>query len=211
MKKIVLASTLLVMSSFAESKIDTSGFLVGLDLSSKSSHLAYESGGSMPLFPYENKYTNSALSLKLGYQNYFGRVYARYSSFEYKDDARDKFTIGDGQTYELNADYLPLFYVSEQEEFNLRGIFGIGVGYNKSQLKDYDTFLLPGDERIDSAQNFIEYGYQLGVLVESEYGVSLEAAYRVRYGVLQESTDDANSAAFNLETQEFYLGINYLF
>jgi len=207
----VLISSLLAVSSFAETKIDVSGFLVGLDVSSKSSLLAYESGGSMPYFPYENRYTNSAISLKIGYQNYFGRVYARYSSFEYKDDARDKFTISDGETYELNAEYIPVFYVSEKEEFNVRGIFGVGFGYNKSQLKDYETSLLPGVERIDSAQNFIEYGYQLGVLVESEYGVSLETGYRRRYGVLQESTDDANSAAFNLETQEFYLGINYLF
>jgi len=61
------------------------------------------------------------------------------------------------------------------------------------------------------SQDYMEYGYQVGIMTETSIGLSIEAAYRARYGALQEFTDTSNRATFDLVTKEFYLGVNYLF
>lgn len=213
-KKIMVAGMLLV-GTLAQAEIEQRGFFVGVDLSQKSSNVKYDNNAngiltSITTLPYTNELSDMGTSLKVGYQYYFTRVYARYSSFDYKDEKRDKFTIK-GAVYELNADYLPLFYVSESKEWNIRGIFGLGAGYNASDMSDYDVGLLPAGESAVGTQNYMEYGYQVGVMSQTSLGISVEAAYRVRYGNLQEFTDTANNSTFSLETKEFYFGLNYLF
>ena len=209
-KKIALTLTLLT-ATFANAEIDQSGFFVGLDYANKTSSVEYDSKGSMPYNTYTSDYSADSLSLKAGYQAYFARVYARYTDFEHKDTKRDKFTISNGKVYELNADYIPVFYTNESKDWNIRGLFGVGVGYNASELTEYEDSLLPVGESAGPTQNYMQYGFQVGILVESSYGVSLETAYRERSGNLQEFTDGANNAVFSLKTSEFYLGLNYLF
>ncbi|MBN2816264.1 MAG: hypothetical protein JXQ67_06235 [Campylobacterales bacterium] len=209
MRKKALIASLCMVASLAEA--DDKGIFVGVDFSSTSSPLKYVNSGNMPLYSYDNSYTDTRYSLKVGYQAYFTRIYARYSTFEYKDEKRDKFSITDGALYELNAEYIPLFYANESKEWAVRGLFGLGCGYNSSKLTEYDSYLLPAGESASGAQNYMEYGYQLGLILESSYGVSVEVGYRARYGNLQEFSDGANDAVFSVDTTEFYLGVNYLF
>jgi len=209
-KKTVLVGSLLI-ATLLQAEIDENGFFVGLDVSKTSSKVKYDNSGNMALLPYTNDLTDARFSLKVGYQAYFTRVYARYTSYDYKDEARDKFTISSGKTYDFNAEYIPVFYVNESKDWNIRGIFGLGLGYNSSSLSDYDEYLLPVGESAGSTQNYMEYGYQVGVMSETSLGVSFEAGYRARFGNLQEFTDTANNSTFSLESGELYLGINYLF
>ena len=210
-KKIVLASSLL-MATLAQAEIEQSGFFVGIDFSQTNSELLYDNSGNMATSPYTNKLNSVPISYKIGYKTYVTRVYARYSELGYKDEKRNKFSIDNGQVYELNADYTPMFYISKTKNWNIKGVIGVGVGYNSSTMTDLDgDFLLPVGETAGARQNYMEYGGQLGVMSETSIGLSVEAAYRVRYGNLQEFTDTANNATFSLETHEFYLGLNYLF
>jgi|GEM_PF-3393808 len=210
-KKIALASSLL-LATLANAEIGQSGFFVGLDISQVDSELKYDNSDSTAYAynPYTNNISDNRVSFKAGYQAYFARIYARYSTFDYTDEKRDKFTIK-GKVYELNADYIPLFYKSENKTWDIRGVFGFGVGYNSSTISDYDTSLLPSGVSGGSKQNYMEYGYQVGLMSETSIGLSIEAGYRARYGDLQEFTDGSTSAVFPLTTEEFYLGINYLF
>lgn len=211
-KKIALISSTLLLTTLAHAEIEQSGFFVGIDLSHTNTKLVYDNSGNMPTSPYNNDLYSKNRSYKIGYQAYFTRVYARYSKFSHKDEERNKFTIDNGEVYELNADYIPVFYMNQDKKWNIRGIFGLGVGYNASNMTDLDgSFLLPVGETVGGRQYYMEYGYQIGVMSETSIGLSVELAYRMRYGNLQEHTDTANNTTFSQETQEFYLGLNYLF
>ena len=213
-KKIALASTLL-LGTLLNAEIQQNGFFVGVDLGQRDSRIEYDNNANgsltnMTTNPYTNDVSDSSTSLKMGYQYYVTRIYARYSGFNYKDEQRDKYTIK-GELYEINVDYTPVFYTNKAKTWNVRGIFGAGVGFNSSKMSEYDLGLIPAGETAGSTQSYMEYGYQIGVLSETSIGLSLEAAYRVRYGNLQEITDSSNRATFSLETKEIYLGLNYLF
>lgn len=214
-KKIALASSTLLLATLGQAEIKQNGFFVGLDYSEQNVELKYDNNAngiltSMTVLPYMNDISHGSPSFKAGYQYYFTRVYARYNSFDYKDEKRDKYTIK-GTVYELNADYLPILYVSEDKLWNIRAIVGLGVGYNTSKMSDYDLGLIPPTETAGESQNYMEYGYQVGIMSETSIGLGVELGYRMRYGNLQEFTDTANNATFSLETKEFYLGVNYLF
>ena len=211
-KKIALASILL--GTLANAEIDQTGFFVGID-GSKSSNIMYENtNADNPTFAY-NEYTANfdeyTPSFKVGYQYYFTRLYARINSFEYTDSKRDKYTIK-GMTYELNADYIPVFYMSKDKEWDIRGVFGVGVGLNTSKLENYDVALLPVDITANDSQSYVEYGLQVGLLSEISIGMSLELGLRYRQGYLQKFSDiNSNEATFSRDETEYYFGVNYLF
>ncbi len=210
-KKIALATTLLATLVHAE--IDQKGFFVGIDGSTQKTNLKYDNNGFGTAFtvrPYSVESTQTALSYKLGYQYYFTRLYARVNDFKYEDSKKGKYTIK-GTTYELNADYIPVFYTSENKEWAIRGVFGLGVGYSSSKLKNYNVDLLPVGVGADTAQNYMEYGYQAGVMGESFFGLSLELGLRFRQGNVLEFTDGQNEVTFFRDATEYYFGINYLF
>jgi len=207
-KKIVLATTLLV--TLAQAEIQQTGFFVGLDGSKRTVDIAYNNNETaFAIRQYTSKSTQKTLSYKVGYQYYFTRLYARINSFKDVDGARDKYTI-QGKTYELNAEYIPVFYMSKSKDWDIRGLFGAGIGYNSSKLENYDLTLLPVSVS-SSTQSFMEYGYQVGVLVESEIGLSLELGLRFRQGHLLEYSDGQNESTFSREETAYYLGVNYLF
>ncbi len=204
-----IALTLLT-ATLLNAEIEQSGFFVGVDMGNTASKIEYQSGGSMPFRDYTSEKDLNNHSFKVGYQFYYARVYGRYNSFEQNDEANNRYAV-DGKVYEFNADYTPVFYMSEAKSWSIRGLFGVAVGYNSSNLTLGELDLLPPAMTVSGTQNYIQYGYQVGAMVESSYGVGLEAAFRSRSGNLQEFTDDANSATFALETNEFYFGLNYLF
>jgi hypothetical protein len=105
--------------------------------------------------------------------------------------------------------------MNKSKSFAIRGVFGAGVGYNESKMYDFDaslirlnsTYALP-----DTDQSQIEYGAQVGLMLESDIGLSLEMGLRYRQGNLLETTDEGdNQATFSLDSTEYYFGVNYLF
>jgi len=208
-RKIAIMSTLIASLAYAE--VEQKGFFVGVDYASKSVDLKYENTSTgFSYNAYNASPSDNTLSLKAGYQYYFTRVYARIAQYDYHDTSKNRYSI-DGTTYELNADYLPVLYMAKDKKWDLRGFVGIGVGYNKSRLYNYNTGLLPVDPLTGNNQTYIEYGWQLGAMVETEIGVSVEVGMRGRKGDLLEFTDNTNEATFLYDTTEYYLGINYLF
>ena len=211
-KKILLAGSLLA-ATIANAEISQKGFFVGIDFSQSDYKISYEQTGGITN-PYIASDNENSTSFKVGYQYYFARLYGRYNSFKYNDTKKDYYKIN-GDVYELNADYIPVFYTNDSKVWNIRGIFGIGIGYNHSKTKDFNSNnLLPGGASglgEGENQDYMEYGYQVGIMTETSIGLSIEAAYRARYGALQEFTDTSNRATFDLVTKEFYLGVNYLF
>ena len=211
-KKIALASTLLV-GTIVNAEIQQKGFFVGIDASMKSSTVDYDnnaaSGGAFVINDYTSDSDETALSYKFGYQYYFTRLYARVASYKHEDSARDKYTIT-GTTYEINTDYIPLFYVNDAKTWDIRGVFGIGIGYNSSAISDYDVNLLPTGVEGDR-DDFLQYGMQIGIMAETEIGLSVELGARFRQGHYLEYTDGQNYATFSQKSTEYYLGVNYLF
>ena len=210
-KKIVLATSLLV--TLAQAEIDQRGFFVGLDLSSTSTNLKYDNnafGTAFTVKGYGGESSENTLSYKVGYQYYFTRIYARMSSYEYKDATRNKYTIK-GTNYEINADYIPTFYTNKNKTWNIRGVFGLGVGYSSSKLENYDPNLLPAGLTAGDAKNLMEYGYQIGIMSETSIGLSVELGLRYRQGNLLEFTDGQNDSTFFRDETAYYLGVNYLF
>ena len=213
-KKIVLATALLATAANAE--IQQKGFFVGVDFSKMKSDIKYEtSDGNVPAaFPYtgyDSTSSDSIPSLKVGYQYYFTRVYARVNSYELEDTSRDKYKIK-AKTYELNAEYIPVFYMSEKHSWDIRGIFGFGLGYSDAKITEGDIGLAPAlSTSFNDSQKNIEYGYQLGMMIETDIGLSGELGYRYRTGNVIEFTDGQNNSTFMVKSREFYLGLNYLF
>jgi hypothetical protein len=216
MKKIFLLFLPLILMA----DIDSKGFFVGVDVSHKKSKVYYTNsnpnGLAIATDEYENIHSDTGVSFKLGYEYYFTRVYLRYNRFNYDDKEKKLYKI-EGITYEINIEYIPLIYKTKNDKFNIRGIVGSGVGYNVSELEVYteDGYLLPSDVFPCDSQRYMEYGFEIGILVESYWGISAEVGFRYRYGDLQEYTDDkgdqGNKASFDLKTEEFYFGLNYLF
>ena len=210
---------LLLLPLIANCDMKNVGVLLGVNLSSQTQEVRYDNNnGSTPAIgtnPYSSKTKEHTLEYKLGYQYYFTRVYFKYSKLDLEDEAQNKFRL-DGAVYELNVDYIPLLYTNATRAWNIRGIFGAGVGYNVTHLDTNTPYLLPTDVYPDEGdQVFMEYGYQIGAMVETKYNISLEVAYRYRKGDLQEYTDDkgdaGNKVSIDLITSELYVGLNYIF
>lgn len=217
-KKIGLATTLL--SSLLYADMNEKGFFVGSDVSYLDAQMAYSKKGSViTTANYKSDDSLTSLSLKAGYQYYFTRVYLRVNnSARLKDSEKERFEIKT-QVVELNAEYLPLFFKSDDKFFMLKGIVGVGVGINRSSLSSYSVQLDvntgdAADALLDKdTQNMMEYGGQLGVMGAFDFGLSLELAYRYRSGLMTQFTneDDSYQATFKLQSSEIYLGANYMF
>ena len=220
-KKIALITTL--FSTLAYADMSEKGFFVGADVSTYSNaETAYSKKGTV--ITTANYQSNSsfitATSLKMGYQYYFTRVYMRVNnSTTFKDETKNRFKIA-SQVIELNADYLPLLFKTDDESFTLKGLIGVGVGANKSALKSYSAQIdvntgKPEDSILNqNTQWLMEYGGQLGfILNKTDSGLSFELAYRYRSGLMTQFTnqDDSYQATFKLMSSEFYLGANYMF
>lgn len=208
-KKTALITTLLF--TFAHAEIQEKGFFVGIDISKANTSIEYDNTPlAFALRSYTMNSNNNLISYKFGYQYHFTRLYARVNSFEYKDAKRDKYLIK-GTNYELNAEYIPVFFMSKSKEWNIRGVFGLGVGYSSSKLENYDINLLPVGVTAGGSQQYMEYGAQIGLMSETSIGVSVELGARYRKGTLLEFTDGQNDALFSRDEKEYYLGVNYLF
>ena len=216
-KKITLLSTLISTLMYAD--IEQKGFFVGIDGSLLKTSVNYAKKGSgITTSNYASSESLAALSAKIGYQYYFTRIYARVNSKNtYIDKAKNRYTMKN-QVIELNVDYLPVFYINKNKSWNLRGVMGVGVGANKSVLSSYDARLDSIGQNLQKildkqTQYNMEYGLQLGLLSEFDFGLSAELGYRFRTGLLVEfsDADSANEATWKLNSQELYLGLNYLF
>jgi len=217
-KKIILISTLASTLLVAET-MKEKGFFVGIDGSTSSVNVAYaKSGSGITTSDYESDDRVSPLALKLGYQYYFTRIYARVNSSKtYTDQTLSRYEIKN-QVMEMNVDFIPIFYIQEDQKWNIRGVFGLGIGLNKSNLVSYDARLDSIGTNLDpilntNTQYNMEYGYNIGLMSEFDFGLSGELGYRFRYGLTNEFSDEdgSNEATFTLSTGEFYLGLNYLF
>ena len=178
-KTMALAGTLL-LTTVVNAQMKQKGFFVGVDMSMKSSTVDYDnnaaSGGAFTINDYSSDSDEIALSHKFGYQYYFTRVYAKLAKYQHDDSSRDKYTIK-GTTYEINTDYIPVLYVNDAKTWDIRGVFGVGIGYNTSEISDYDVNLLPVG--IDGDRDeFLQYGVQIGVMAEMDIGLSLELGAR---------------------------------
>ena len=212
-KKIAILSTLVSTLLYAD--IKEKGFFVGLDFGANRASVDYKQVGTATNAHTVESSTTS-ISPKIGYQYYFTRVYASANKMNYQEE-RGKYTIVE-EHYELNADYLPIIYQNFEKDFAIKGVMGISMGYsytNLNSIKQEDQ-LLPVDPIIayDYAQEYFNYGYQLGFLLAGKDGVSMEVGFKSRMGTLLEFQDDSqgtNRATFNLDAQEYYIGFNYLF
>jgi len=218
-KKIALITTL--FSTLAYADMSEKGFFVGADVSYFDAQMNYSKKGTV--ITTNNYITNDRLasySLKAGYQYYLTRIYLRVNnSSTLKDSQKKRFEIKT-KLVEINADYLPLFFKSDDDFFMLKGIAGIGVGANRSALSSYSSQHLdvntgkPEDLILNKdTQWLMEYGGQLGVMGAFDFGLSVELAYRYRSGLMTQFTnqDDSYQATFKLMSSEFYLGANYMF
>jgi len=199
--------------SLPKAEIDQTGIFMGIGLSSLEYSVTQDGFGNN-LQNYNKSIEDQndfAASFLLGYRYYFTRIYARVSTFKYKQD-EIKYTI-DGQLIEMNVEYTPIFYRSSENDFNIRGIFGMGVGVNNSTIShvysqaEYVTDIINSDK----TQMFMEYGYQIGALLETSTGFSFDILLRSRWGTLLEYEEAGERLTFVNDTKELYIGVNYLF
>ena len=215
-KKIVLTTTLL--TSLAYGDMTQKGFIVGFDVSMLDSSIEYANKGAFQTNNYASSSENNSFSGKIGYQYYFTRVYVRINqNAEYKDENKGYYKVRN-QVIELNADYLPILYSAKDNKWNIRGIIGVGVGANRSQMSYYSTLIDSPESIFDKETKYnMEYGFQIGTQVEFDFGLSAELGYRARSGLMAEFSDADGvtsatyEATFKLKTSELYLGLNYLF
>jgi len=212
-KKIIITSCLMT-ATLLQAEITQKGFFVGIDLGISDATTKYEKNGvSITTTDYEASTDKTLLSLKAGYQYYFTRIYARITdSKQYEDTAKQRYTL-ENQVLEVCVDYIPVFYTAKNNRWDLRGVFGLGVGLNRGNLSEFDVRLdaTPSMLNTDS-QQAMEYGYEIGLLVEAYDNFSAEIGMRYRTGnVAQFQDSDQNEVTFSQETTEYYLGINYLF
>jgi len=216
-KKIIIISTL--VSTLLQAEMKEKGFFIGIDGSTSSVNISYAKSGSIiTTSDYESDDRVSNISLKCGYQYYFTRLYARVNKRDTNvDKTLDRYEVKN-HIMEMNVDYAPILYMQKNQKWNIKGIFGLGVGVNKSSLVDYDARLdargIDVDPILDKKTHYnMEYGYNLGLIGELDLGLSIELGYRYRYGALVEfaDKDGGKEATFTLSTGEFYLGVNYLF
>jgi len=212
MKKILTLT--LLTATLLNAEIEQSGFFVGVDMSNKTSKIDYATSDTANPSNIRDisDYDSKPLSYKIGYQYYFARVYARMAEDSYKDTLKNRYEI-DSKLYEMNADYLPLFYMNGSKDFALRGVFGVGVGYTDNKVSNTLSSATLEKGMLDGKPNqkYMIYGGQVGVMLESSYGLSLEVGARFREGALLEYTIENGTATFDHMSTEFYLGLNYLF
>ena len=214
-KKIAILSTL--VSTLLYGEIKDRGIFIGVDMARANGEVFYTNKGAIPTSPYSTKQEQNIPSLKLGYQYYFTRIYGRINETKtYSDNVKDYFEVKT-RLVELNVDYIPMLYQDDKKAVAIRGIIGAGVGINSSSLLSYHYFMdAPVSIMNTKTQRSMEYGYNLGLIAEFNVGINFEIGYRFRSGVLDTFADVEEGTAsfvtaFELETKEVYLGLNYLF
>ena len=219
-KKITIMSMLVSSLLYGDSDIPKQkGFFVGLDVSYMNATTRYDkSGAGITTSSYSSKDYLVPVSVRLGYQYYFTRIYARINNEKsYQDNKKERYKL-DSKAYEINADYIPVIYTSTEKDWTIRALFGVGLGANKSALTYYDARLDSIGTNLEAildkdTQWNMEYGLQMGAMAEFDFGLNVELAYRYRSGLMSEfsDTDGANEVTFKLLSSEIYLGVNYLF
>lgn len=221
-KKITIMSSLISSLLLADG-LKEKGFFAGLDLSRVHSKIEYKNSSTLTSNPYVNSDYTNPISLKLGYQYYFTKIYARINSSSVIDDrTKDRYKIKT-HVIEFNTDYIPILYTNENKDWAIKGVLGVAVGVNSSKFNEYNgqqLFAPMNDENgtvSTNTQYKMNLGYNLGLITEWDSGVSAELGYRFRSGLALEYFDNDNSgnrlneATFKLLSQEIYLGVNYLF
>jgi len=191
------------------SKLQAKGFFIGVDYEQIEADIRYKVDSQNHLYNIANATeTYKEPAFKIGYQYYYTRLYFKYSSLEEK--TLDY--IVKSKSYELNAEYIPIFY--RGNSFAIRGIFGVGLGYLDSDLSDISTrfaeeLKFVGFEGYSDKQAL--YGAQIGLMLELTMGLSAEVGYRYRRGHLLESENSDGKVTFETKRKQLYVGLNYLF
>jgi len=212
-KKIVMVS--LLGSSFLHADLKEKGFFVGMDFGANQATVSYKQSGTATN-AHANTTSTIKVSPRIGYQYYYTRIAFSANKMNY-EDSRSRYTIEEKHVA-CDIDYLPIFYKDSQQDFAFKGIAGVSLGYSQSTLssiKQLDQLLpvAPQSPYNYTQENF-GYGYQLGVMLTGRSGLSFELGFKSRLGTLLEFKDDtsgSNRATFNLDSQAYYLGLNYLF
>lgn len=205
--RILLSAVLL--SSIALADLKDKGPFIGIDLQQVNADGLYETSGTA--FPYprtdaSSNFTN--VNLKVGYQYYVTRLYVSISQ---TDEQYSSYSVK-STLYDMNFEYVPLFY--HNENFGIRGIFGVSIGLSDNELYGLSDGVKEQQDILGFTKNNqqrIMYGFQAGVMAELDFGISLELGWRQRHGHLIEFTDNTNKVTVSTKRQQYYLGINYLF
>ena len=185
------------------------GFFLGIDLERVEADTRYDVDSQNRLYNIPaSTDTYSEPAFKLGYQYYYTRVYFKYSSL---DEETQDYTV-ESTSYELNAEYLPIFY--RGDSYAIRGIFGAAIGYMDSDLKNLSSRFEQEAQFVglrDFSDKQALYGVQIGLIYEMSNGLNAEFGYRYRRGNLLESDNTDGKVTFKTKRKQFYLGLNYLF
>jgi opacity protein-like surface antigen len=190
-------------------RLKAKGFFIGVDFENIDADTRYRVNSQNALFNIPNssdKYNEPAF--KLGYQYYYTRVYFKYSSL---DEKTQDYTV-ESTSYELDVEYLPIFY--RGDSYAIRGLLGTAIGYIDSDLKNLSARLMQEAEFVglsDLSDKQPVYGVQIGLVFEMTNGLSAEFGYRYRRGNLLESDNGTDSVTFETKRRQLYLGFNYLF
>ena len=191
------------------SKLTGKGFFIGVDYEQVEATTRYkvDSQNQLSNIPnYTDKFNEPAY--KLGYQYYFTRLYFKYSTLE--EETID-YTV-DSTSYELNAEYIPIFY--RGDSFAIRGIFGTSLGYIDSEVKDLSARLEQEAQFVgltDFSDKEAIYGIQVGLMLEMSFGLSAELGYRYRRANVLESENSDGTVTFETKRKQLYMGLNYIF
>ena len=196
-------------STMAMAELKEKGPFIGVDFQQISADNLYETSGSAFPYPrFKNEGDFSDINLKIGYQYYVTRLYFSVSQ---PDEQYDTYSVKSTE-YDMNFEYVPVFYYDSG--FALRGVFGAAVGMSDNELYGLSDGVKEQQELLgftNNNQQRIIYGWQLGLMVEMDLGLSLELGWRQRHGTLIEFTDETNKVTIETKRQQYYLGINYLF
>jgi len=205
----------LLSASFLHADLKEKGFFVGIDFGADQATVDYKQSGTATN-AHSNTTSTTKVSPKIGYQYYFTRIALTTNKMNY-EDYKSRYTIQE-EHIACNIDYLPLLYKDSKKDIGLKGIAGISLGYSRNTLSSIRQLdqLLPVSPQspYNYTQENFDYGYQLGVMLTGKDGLNFELGFKSRIGTLLEFQDDtsgSNRATFSLDSQEWYLGFNYLF
>lgn len=211
----MLALSALIYADNNQTKtIDQKSYFVGIGVAIQRANILQNGvGNTTNNKSMLNVYTPNA-SLAFGYRYYYARVYARVGQYHYKQDAI-KYSI-DGKFFEMNVDYSPIYYVAKNNEYKVKGIFGVGVGISHNTISNtYDeaSILIKSLLESDPTQNYMEYGCQFGSLIETQMHLNFELLYRYRNGSLLQyyQSDTGDGSTYHLKSHEIYAGVSYSF
>jgi opacity protein-like surface antigen len=190
-------------------RLKEKGLFIGIDYESIDADTRYTVNSQNKLFNIpgsSDTYTEPVF--KLGYQYRYTRIYFKYSTL---DEKTQDYTVK-SSSYEVNTEYLPIFYRGDM--YAVRGLFGVAIGYLDSDVNDLSDRLAEEAKFVgltDFSDKQALYGIQIGVMLEMTNGMSAELGYRYRRGHLLESENSDGSVTFETKRKQLYLGLNYLF